>query len=247
MKLTVIGSGDAFSSGGRFNSCYHFEADTTSFLLECGASAMTGIRQYGIDPLKIDTIFISHLHGDHFGGLPFFFLDAKYVSKRRTPLVLIGPKALQERVSILINTLYPGINLSKLPFEIRYATLNQFQLLSSNGVTVQAFPAKHSRESDPYCMRLSYKKKTIGYSGDTAWTNKLLSVAINSDLFITECSQWDEASEVHMDYMTLVRKYDDLQAQNILLTHMNPSMLEKIDEIDTEKFLVAHDGKVITM
>ncbi len=245
MKLTVIGSGDAFSSGGRFHSCYHFETDTTSFLVECGATTLAGLRQFGIDPLKIDTIFISHLHGDHFAGLPFFLLDAKFVSKRRAPLVLIGPKALQEKVKILLDTLYPGIDPQKFPFEIRYATLNQFQLLSSNGVTVQAFPAKHSKESDPFCIRLSYKKTTIGYSGDTAWTNKLISVAINTDLFITECSQWDETSDVHLDYMTLSKKIDDLTAKKILLTHMNPSMLEKINEVDTEHFMVAEDGMVI--
>lgn len=245
MKLTVIGCGDAFSSGGRLNSCYHFETDSTAFLVDCGAGALAGIRSNNIDPLRIDTIVISHLHGDHFAGLPFFLLDAIYVSKRRTPLIIIGPKRTQEKVEQLFKLLYEGLDLDRLPFEIRYASLNKFQLLSSNGVTIQAFTARHSKDSDPYCLRLSYKNITIGYSGDTAWTDSLISVAINANLFITECSQWDEKSDVHLDYQTLAAKADLLSAKEILLTHLNPSMLEKIDQIDTDYFTPAHDGMII--
>ncbi len=245
MKLTVIGSGDAFSSGGRLNSCYHFATQETSFLLDCGAGALAGLRQQKIDLLKIDTIIISHLHGDHFAGLPFFLLDALHISNRRSTLIIIGPKRIQEKLEALCAILYEGLNLKDLPFDIRYAGLNKFQLLSSNGVTIQALPAKHTKSSDPYCMRLSYKNLTIGYSGDTAWTDSLISVAINTDLFITECSQWDKESDIHLDYLTLSRKIDLLSTKKILLTHMNPAMLERIDQIDLDHFVAAYDGMII--
>ena len=71
MRLQFLGSGDAFGSGGRFNTCMLVESEFGAFLIDCGASSLIAMRKYGIDPNRIDTVFISHLHGDHFGGLPF--------------------------------------------------------------------------------------------------------------------------------------------------------------------------------
>jgi ribonuclease BN (tRNA processing enzyme) len=86
MRLQVLGCGDAFGSGGRFQTCFHVSAGSASFLVDCGASSLIAMRRFGIDPNTIRTVLISHLHGDHFGGLPFLLLDAQFVSRRTTPL-----------------------------------------------------------------------------------------------------------------------------------------------------------------
>ncbi len=94
MRLQFLGSGDAFGSGGRFNTCILVESETGAFLIDCGASSLIAMRKYGIDPNLLDTVFISHLHGDHFGGLPFLILDAQFYSRRTRPLTLVGPTRL---------------------------------------------------------------------------------------------------------------------------------------------------------
>lgn len=78
MKLTFVGCGDAFGSGGRFNTCFHIAATKTNFLIDCGASSLIAMKRFGIDRNAIDTILITHFHGDHFGGLPYFVLDAQF-------------------------------------------------------------------------------------------------------------------------------------------------------------------------
>jgi ribonuclease BN (tRNA processing enzyme) len=83
MRLRVLGCGDAFGSGGRFHTCFHVSA---SVLLDCGASSLIAVRRFGVDPNSVQTVLISHLHGDHFGGLLFLLLDAQFVSKRKIPL-----------------------------------------------------------------------------------------------------------------------------------------------------------------
>ena len=94
MRLQFLGSGDAFGSGGRFNTCFHLtRAQGGNVLIDCGASSMVAIRKWGVDPNGISTVLVSHLHGDHFGGLPFFLLDAQLISRRTTPLALAGPPA----------------------------------------------------------------------------------------------------------------------------------------------------------
>src|SRR5260221_691992 len=98
MRLQFLGSGDAFGSGGRFNTCFHVTAAATSFLVDCGASSLIAMRRFGVDPNRIATVFISHLHGDHFGGLPFLILDAQF-SRRLAPLTVAGPPGLRQRLA----------------------------------------------------------------------------------------------------------------------------------------------------
>ena len=64
MRLQFLGCGDAFGSGGRFNTCFHVTNGLTQFLVDCGASLMIAIRRFGVEPNAIETIFITHLHGD---------------------------------------------------------------------------------------------------------------------------------------------------------------------------------------
>ena len=74
MRVRVVGSGDAFGSGGRFQTCIAVTDDSGArprVLLDCGATSLTAMRQQQLDPNEIDTVLVSHLHGDHFGGVPF--------------------------------------------------------------------------------------------------------------------------------------------------------------------------------
>jgi ribonuclease BN (tRNA processing enzyme) len=92
VTVTFAGSGDAFGRGGRFQACIHLQgpAGTAPVLLDCGATSLTALRRCGCDPGEIAAVFVSHLHGDHFGGLPFLILDGQF-SGRVTPLTVAGP------------------------------------------------------------------------------------------------------------------------------------------------------------
>src|SRR5262245_35726680 len=97
VEVMFLGSGDAFGSGGRFQTCILVKTPTSNFLIDCGASSLVAMKRCGTRPVDIQHILISHLHGDHFGGLPFFLLDAQF-SKRETPLLIAGPPGTQARV-----------------------------------------------------------------------------------------------------------------------------------------------------
>ena len=85
VRLRFLGSGDNFGSGGRFQACIHIDAGANRFLLDCGASSLIAMKRAGISTAAVDVILISHLHGDHFGGIPFFILDAQLISRREAP------------------------------------------------------------------------------------------------------------------------------------------------------------------
>ena len=81
MRVQFVGCGDAFGSGGRFNTCFHVETPGGNFLIDCGASSLIGMKKLGIDRNAIDLILLTHFHPDHFGGVPFFILDAQLVAE----------------------------------------------------------------------------------------------------------------------------------------------------------------------
>ena len=107
MRLTVIGSGDAFGSGGRFNTCFMLETAKGVLLVDFGASSLVAFKARGIDPLLIDGIVISHLHGDHFGALPFLLLDAQFLARRERPLTIAGPPGSRARIDQLLEVFFP--------------------------------------------------------------------------------------------------------------------------------------------
>ena len=86
MRLHVIGCGDAFGSGGRAQACFLLESGSYRLLLDCGPSGPTELKRRGIAPASLDAVLISHFHGDHFGGLPFLFLEGRYLEPRARPL-----------------------------------------------------------------------------------------------------------------------------------------------------------------
>src|SRR5215217_6003692 len=93
VQVRFVGSGDAFGSGGRFQACILLHTpgdDSGDVLLDCGASSLVALKQQRHDPNQIGLVLVSHLHGDHFGGLPFLILDGQFTHRTR-PLHVAGP------------------------------------------------------------------------------------------------------------------------------------------------------------
>src|SRR5512139_2513534 len=118
VRVTFLGTADAFSAGGNHQAGYLVESAAASVLLDCGAGTLASMKQLGMDPLTIDLIALSHLHGDHFAGLPFLFLAYKYESPRERPLRIAGPPGTRERVWALFRAAYQGLAADPLPFGV---------------------------------------------------------------------------------------------------------------------------------
>lgn len=243
LRLTFLGSGDAFAGGGRFQACLHLDGGGEPLLLDCGATTLIALKRGGIDPASIGWVALSHLHGDHFAGLPWLILDGQF-AKRTKPLVIAGPPGASERVERTFEALYPGATGAERPFETSFLELAEHVPRELGPAVITPFEVRHHSGAPSYALRVEYAGKVIAYSGDTEWTDALIDVAKDADLFVCECNFYDRKAPGHLDYMTLMENRSQLRCERIVITHMSDEMLAHLDDGDLE---AAADGAVITI
>lgn len=245
MKLTVLGSGDAFGSGGRDQTAFFVDNPGNGLLIDCGATVMGGIARAGIDPNAISTIAITHLHGDHFAGLVWFVMHARYVAQRTAPLTIVGPPGTAARLAAVRELLYTGSERQPLPYDVHHVTTAVGETVTANGIAFTAFPARHPSGSVSTGLRMAVGGQTIAYSGDTAWHDAIPACADNADLFICECYARRAGIPNHLDWDTLSANFDRLTARQILITHMNTEMIAASEALSAPRVTFAHDGMVV--
>jgi ribonuclease BN (tRNA processing enzyme) len=243
VRLTFLGSGDAFGSGGRAQACLHLDGGADPLLLDCGATGLISLKRERIDPASIGWVALSHLHGDHFAGLPWLILDGQF-SKRSKALVVAGPAGVRDRVERTFECLYPGATDVQRAFETSFVEFAGGSPTELGPAVITPFEVRHGSGAPPYALRVEYAGKVIAYSGDTEWTDTLIEAADGADLFVCECNFFDKTGPGHLDYRTLLEQRSRLGCERIVITHMNADMLARLDEVELE---AAADGVVITV
>jgi ribonuclease BN (tRNA processing enzyme) len=243
VRVTFLGSGDAFGSGGRFQACICLEGGAEPLLLDCGATGLIALKRAGIDPASIGWLALSHLHGDHFAGLPWVILDGQFASRSRA-LVVAGPVGARERIERAFEALYPGATDVQRAFDTSFIEFAESVPCELGPALITPFAVRHESGAPSYALRVQYADKVIGYSGDTEWTDSLLEVAKDADLFVCECNLFDKKAPGHLDYRTLVERRAQLKCERLVITHMSEDMLTHLDESDLE---TAADGTVIAL
>jgi len=243
-KVQFLGSGDAFGSGGRLQSCILAEANDKLFLVDCGASSMTALHKYKIDPNKIDLILVTNLHGDHFGGIPYFIVDAQLNRKRTNPLVIAGPPGIKNRFPLLMDAIFPGSAEMKTRFSLEIIELQAGAPMQWDGIMVMPFSVIHAAGDPHLALRIACGGKTIAYSGDTEWTENLIALASGADLLIIESYFFDKKVKYHLDYQTIKTNSGVIKAKNLVITHMGEDMLAKLNEVACN---YADDGKIFDL
>lgn len=244
-RLTVLGCGDAFGAGGRLQTSYHLETPRGQILLDCGATTLTGLHRQQIDPNAVETILITHLHGDHFGGLVWWLMHAHYVANRTQPLTIAGPAGLRDRLSMATEALFPGSSTIAPRYAITYREFAGQVPMALAGIAVTPFEVHHPSGAQAYAVRLEGDGRCLSFSGDTEWVDTLLPCASGADLFIVDCFGYDRDVGFHMSWKTISSRLDQLKARRIVLTHMGSEMLSRRDQISDSRVVLAEDGLVL--
>lgn len=244
MRVCFAGSGDAFGSGGRWQTCMHLTDGGTAVLVDCGATSMVALKTLGLDPNAVNTVVISHLHGDHFGGLPYLILDGQF-SRRTQPLLVAGPPGTAARLTQEMETQFPGSSQVQRRFEVKVTELPvDGTPVKVGDAVVRGWEVDHACGAPPLAVRVEFDGAAFAYSGDTQWTPALVEAAKGADLFATEAYTFERQIRYHLDYLTLREHLCELGAARIMLTHMSPDMLQRLPDTDLP---TAHDGLAVTL
>ena len=244
MKLQFVGCGDAFGSGGRNNTCFHVTGDHANFLIDCGASSLPALKRAGITREAIDLILITHFHGDHFAGLPFFLLDAQF-SRRTRPLVVAGPRGIETRLTQVMEALFENSSRTQQKFELSVLALNPVETRAFGAVSVTPFPVVHGESGGPFlAYRIEAEGRVIAYSADTEWTDALIPLARDADLFIAEAYTYEKAVKNHLSLKTLEAHLQEIKPKRLILTHMSDDILARTGTLG---HTAAHDGLTVEL
>jgi ribonuclease BN (tRNA processing enzyme) len=218
--LTVLGSGDAFNAAGALHSCYLLEHAAGKLMLECGPSVLAGLKRAGIPTDAPDVVLVSHLHGDHFGGIPFLFMEYLFERPRTRPITIAGPPTTQQRVDMLYKSLYHESYCRRLAFDVRYLVIEPGDRVKLAGFDVDAFEVPHSAEPVSLAYRIESPEGKLLFSGDSAWTDEFSAQSRGVDVFLCECCSIEPTTEIHMSYRDLLANRDALACRRLLLTHL---------------------------
>lgn len=219
MKIQVLGSGNAFNQQSRFNSSYLITSAQGVVLVDFGFTTLLALQQNQIPLDAINTIFITHYHGDHFGGLPAFFLAKKYIAEKGH-VALVGPGPVAAKVKELQSVLYQGTEgiLEELP--IQYFGVEAGKSYN-NPFPFEVVEMKHSDPSLPVGYILEIEGKKIGFSGDTCWHEGIEPFVNACDYVILECNFTQKIGEGHISVEELeASAVIQNNKEHIYLTHL---------------------------
>ena len=198
MRVTALGSGDAFCSGGRGHTCWLIDDERGTFTVDFGATALGALKRLGRDPDGIGAVHFTHLHGDHIGGWPFLLVDAVYRSRRRSPLVVSGPPGTKDRLQALWVSCYAVAAERPLPFAVEVRELEPGDRVELAGRSVLAFRARHM---SPPQIALSLRIGDLAFTGDAAEIAE--GLCDGATLLCAECTNLGESTAEHIGWQTL--------------------------------------------
>ena len=240
LTVQFIGSGDAFGTDGRFQACISLRWQQQHVLVDCGASSLIALKRLGLDLSSVDAICVSHLHGDHFGGIPFLVLDQQF-SRRERPLLLAGPTGLHQRVVDAMEVLFPGSSVTKRRFDLQFVELPGRTRTEVSGAEVMPVEVIHPSGAPALGLRIRCGDKILAYSGDTEWTDDLLEITAGADLFVCEAYTYERSIRYHMSYSDLRAHKNELGCKRIILTHVGPDLVANRTQSDVD-LEIASDG-----
>ncbi len=241
MRLTVIGSGDAFNASGALHSCYLFEHSGGRLMVECGPGVLAGMKRLGLDTNLPDAVLVSHHHGDHFAGIPFLYLEYTFANLRERPLLVAGPPSIEQRVSDLYAAMYGDLEGRDRPFPVEYQEIHPGQTFEIAGFQGEAFRVPHNADPFSLAYRLESPDGTVLFSGDSAWTEEFVTRSEGVDLFLCECCSIEPVIPVHTSYRDLIAHRERLGCKHLLITHLGEDVRDSLS-CELQR---AHDGLVL--
>lgn len=243
-EVIFIGTSDAFGAGGRRQSASLVRGERGTLLLDCGATTNTGLSELGLQRDEIDSILISHFHGDHFGGIPLFLFACLYEDLRSRPLEVAGPPGIEARVRQLADAMGHSFGDREWSFPLRFREIPPGVEHEVGPAQVRAFETRHQLEAHPHGYRVNMGNRTVVYTGDTGWFDELPRLCAGADLLISECTLLDQQLDFHLSLAEISEHRSEFDVGSLILTHLGRHMSERRGQLELD---TADDGLIVKL
>jgi ribonuclease BN (tRNA processing enzyme) len=233
IKITILGSGTCVPSLKRSSCSVLVETGTQKIILDAGAGTMHRLLETGNDIFDITHIVFSHFHPDHTGELVPFIFANKYPDKnrRKVPLNLIGGKGFKDFFNGIKKVYGEWLELSPGIINIIELDNNKADCLDFQNFRLDSIPVNHRPESIAIKIT-SINSHSLVYSGDTDFTENLITLALNTDLFICESALPDNLKvQGHLTPILAGKIAAKAKVSCLVLTHFYP----ECDQFDIAK------------
>ena len=227
MKLTFLGTSAGKPTKERNVTALalKFEQESKWYLFDCGEATQHQILRSTLSIAKLDTIFITHLHGDHYYGLPGL-LSSKKLDKAFDPLQIYGPKGIKEFLECFMD-----ISKEHLGYELNIIEIEPQQRFVFEKFTLQILPLVHSVESFAYHIKEADKNafgKRVIICGDNSEPDVLGEYLQDLDLLIHESTYTQKVYDtlptkfLHTTAKKLAIAAQNRGVKNLIATHISP-------------------------
>ena len=210
MKIRFLGKWSSNLVRGERNISFTLD---DKIVFDFGPHTVEALLDSRIDPRNLEMVLITHMHLDHFSGLPeLFWYRAIYGAKNK--LIVIGPKGIQKNTESLLRTL-------KTPKAFK---INAEFIEDKRYDFIQPFRAKHLVTDNGY--KVDYNGKTLFYSGDTAYSENVVKGAEDADILLHEMTYTDKKKEEadfwrHSTYSSTMQVFQESHSKKLVPVHLS--------------------------
>lgn len=222
MKVVFLGTGEAFDENNPNNSCL-VQTKRAKLLLDCGCTTPYQLWKYNNDQNLLDAVYISHLHSDHFLGLPALVMRM-WEENRRKPITVISQEDIFKR---FMEFGYKGF-LRKFKFKINYKKAKPGQTIKLNDLELSFASTKHSREN--LAIKINEGIKSVCYSGDGMFTKQTEKLYKDSDLVIQETYLYNKKIIGHASIVDAIKMAEKNNIKCLALVHINRFLRKKLNK-----------------
>ncbi len=234
LDLLFLGTGNAFAPS-RYWSSFLVNG---RYLFDASPVVLPHLKRCQVPLEEIEAVFISHFHGDHFFGLPFLLLEYAELTERRGELTILGPPGVQECVRSITEAGFPNVTSREKTYKDSYVELRDGSEGEVGALKYLARRVNHVEKLDCLGLRVQVGDRTLAYSGDSVPCDALLELADGADVFVVECSCWDDTCGPHLNPSDIREMRRRLGPEpTFVLTHLDAG--EK--DLGIENTMVAED------
>lgn len=234
MKIVLLGTAGAISTGERDNTSLCVLINKNPILIDCGGSIVHRLEKAKIEWHKIEKIIVTHSHIDHIYGIPSLIhhLWLRGMGEREKPLIFFGPPSALIRVEKSLIAYGITEKPKMFPLEFRKISAAENELiLSENWGEIRSTPVLHGQE-ETIAISFSEKKsrKRFVYSSDTEPSDSLMRFAHMVDLLIHECAYFDEIERKgHSNIHQVLNVANKSKVNELVLVHFDWEQLSRIN------------------